>query len=70
VGVELSYMLIPKPPTLRNHLKTQNVNGRQPNVCSVSALTEGIFTVAGLDAVFEFANDKRDASSAAIQHAK
>jgi hypothetical protein len=30
---------------------------------------EGIFTVAGLDAVFEFANDKR-AASAAIQHAK
>jgi anti-anti-sigma regulatory factor len=42
---------------------------RQLILCSVSTLTKGIFTVAGLDAVFEFADDKH-AALAAIQHAK
>lgn len=36
-------------------------HGRQLILCSVSAPTKGIFTVAGLDAVFEFARDKYDA---------
>jgi len=42
---------------------------RQLILCSVSTLTKGIFTVAGLDAVFEFADDKH-AALAAIQHVK
>jgi len=44
-------------------------HGRQLILCGVSAPTKGIFTVAGLDAVFEFANDKR-AALAAMGHAK
>ena len=42
---------------------------RQLILCDLSAPTKGIFTVAGLDAVFEFANDK-DAALVAIQKAK
>lgn len=42
---------------------------RQLILCNVSTLTKGIFTVAGLDAVFEFAEDKQ-AALAAIQHSK
>jgi anti-anti-sigma regulatory factor len=44
-------------------------HGRQLILCSLSAPTKGIFTVAGLDAVFEFASDKY-AALAAIQHTK
>jgi anti-anti-sigma factor len=44
-------------------------HGRQLILCSVSTLTKGIFTVAGLDAVFEFADDKH-AALAAMQRAK
>jgi len=44
-------------------------HGRQLILCSVSAPTKGIFTVAGLDAVFELATDKH-AALAAIQRAK
>ena len=44
-------------------------HGRQLILCSVSAPTKGIFTVAGLDAIFEFADDKHAALSA-MQHAK
>jgi anti-anti-sigma regulatory factor len=42
---------------------------RQLIFCNVSTLTKGIFTVAGLDAIFEFAEDKQ-AALAAIQHSK
>ncbi len=44
-------------------------HGHQLILCNVSVLTKGIFTVAGLDAVFEFAEDK-NAALAAIQHTK
>jgi anti-anti-sigma factor len=44
-------------------------HGRQLILCSVSAPTKGIFTVAGIDAIFEFANDKY-AALAAMQRAK
>lgn len=44
-------------------------HGRKLILCSVSAPTKGIFTVAGLDAVFEFAPDKH-AALAAIQRTK
>jgi anti-anti-sigma regulatory factor len=44
-------------------------NRRQLVLCSVSILTKGIFTVAGLDVVFEFAEDKQ-AALAAIKHSK
>lgn len=44
-------------------------HGRQLILCSVSVRTKGIFTVAGLDAIFEFADDKH-AALAAMQHAK
>jgi anti-anti-sigma regulatory factor len=43
--------------------------GRELILCGVTAPTKGIFTVAGLDAIFEFANDKYAALSA-IQHRK
>ncbi|MDD5327128.1 MAG: STAS domain-containing protein [Phycisphaerae bacterium] len=52
--------------TLRSLLRE---TGRQLILCSVSVMTKGIFTVAGLDAVFEFAEDKH-AALAAIQHSK
>lgn len=42
---------------------------RQLILCSVSAPTKSVFTIAGLDAVFEFANDK-DAALAAMRHSK
>jgi anti-anti-sigma regulatory factor len=42
---------------------------RQLILCNVSNLTKGIFTVAGLDAVFEFAEDKQ-AALATIQNSK
>jgi anti-anti-sigma regulatory factor len=44
-------------------------HGRQLILCRISVLTKGIFTVAGLDAVFEFAED-RNAALAAIKHSK
>lgn len=52
--------------TLRAFLRE---HGRQLILCSVSVPTKGIFTVAGLDAIFEFAEDKQ-AALAAIQHSK
>jgi len=52
--------------TLRALLRER---GCQLILCSVSTLTKGIFTVAGLDAVFEFASDKHVAL-AAMQRAK
>jgi anti-anti-sigma regulatory factor len=52
--------------TLRTLLQER---GHRLILCSVPTLTKGIFTVAGLDAVFEFADDK-DAALAAIQHTK
>jgi anti-anti-sigma factor len=44
-------------------------HGHQLILCNVSVLTKGVFTVAGLDAVFEFASDK-NAALAVIQHSK
>jgi anti-anti-sigma regulatory factor len=44
-------------------------HGRQLILCNVSVPTKGIFTVAGLDAVFEFAIDKHTAL-ATIQRAQ
>ena len=44
-------------------------HGRQLILCNVSAPTKGIFTIAGLDAVFEFANDKHTAL-VAMRHSK
>jgi anti-anti-sigma factor len=52
--------------TLRTLLREHK---RRLVLCSVSTLTKGIFTVAGLDAVFEFADDK-DTALAAIKCAK
>jgi anti-anti-sigma factor len=52
--------------TLRALLREQ---GRRLVLCSVSTLTKGIFTVAGLDAVFEFGDDKETAL-AVMQRAK
>jgi anti-anti-sigma factor len=49
--------------------KLMKEHGRQLILCSVSAPTKGIFTVAGIDAIFEFANDKY-AALAAMQRAK
>ncbi len=43
--------------------------GRQLILCGVSAPTKSVFTIAGLDAVFELASDK-DAALAAIRHSK
>ncbi|MBN1393005.1 MAG: STAS domain-containing protein [Sedimentisphaerales bacterium] len=44
-------------------------HGRKLILSNVSVLTKGIFTVAGLDAVFEFAANRQDAL-AAVQHPK
>ena len=44
-------------------------HGRQLIFCNVTVTTKGIFTVAGLDGVFEFALD-RDSALAAIEQSK
>ncbi|UCC21880.1 MAG: anti-sigma factor antagonist [Planctomycetota bacterium] len=49
---------------LRNMLRDQ---GHQLILCKVSVPTKCIFTVAGLDAIFEFAED-REAALTAMQH--
>ena len=51
---------------MRELLREHN---RQLILCSVSASTMGVFTIAGLEEVFEFADDK-NAALEAIQHAK
>lgn len=51
---------------LRDLLRGQ---GRQLIFCNVSVATKGIFTVAGLDGVFEFVPDKSSAL-AAIEKAR
>lgn len=50
---------------LRNALHKR---GHRLILCSVSALTKSIFTVTGLDGLFEFADDK-NAALAAIEQA-
>jgi anti-anti-sigma regulatory factor len=44
-------------------------HGRKLVLSNVTVLTKGIFTVAGLDAVFEFAADRKD-GLAVVQHSK
>ena len=49
---------------LRGLLREQ---GRQLTLCSVSPTVKDIFTIAGIDEVFEFVDDKH-AALASIQH--
>ncbi len=72
VVVDFSKVEIITSSNISNFLALRSLlreHGRQLILCSVSAPTKGIFTVAGLDAVFEFASDKY-AALAAIQRAK
>jgi anti-anti-sigma regulatory factor len=60
-SLNLSHLL-----TLRAFLHEQR---HRLVLCGVAVLTKGIFTVAGLDAVFEFAPD-RNAALVILKHSK
>jgi anti-anti-sigma factor len=72
VVVDFSEVEIVTSSNIRNLLALRTLlrkHGRQLILCGVSAPTKSIFTLAGLDAVFEFAKDK-DAALAAVCRAK
>ena len=72
VVIDCSRVEIVTSSNISNFLALRDLlreHGRQLILCCVSVPTKGIFTVAGLDAVFEFAID-RDAALAAVEQGR